>query len=243
MRARFRHQTQQIVGEIHRLDRTEPQPLHIGLRQQPPEQIRQPHPAARFPAPPAQIDAAQHHLAIAPRQRAYLLHHLFGGRAAAASAHERDDAERAAIVAAILNLQIRPRAVARRVFHRRRQKIALLENIADVDVAVVGGRRHDLRDLRLVRVAHHPLHPGHRRQFLRSALRVAARHQDPRLRILAMHPPDGLPHVVIRRRSDRTGIQHHQVRARALTGGRNPLPASNDSSAAPSACVARHPKF
>ena len=218
--ARLRHQTQQVVGEVHRLYRAEPQPLHIRLRQQPPQQIGQSHPAALFPAPPAQIDAAQHHLSITSRQPAYLLHHLVGGRAPAASAHERDNAERAPIVAAILNLQIGACAIARRVFHRRRQKIALLENIAHMDVSVVRSRRHDLRDLRLVRVAHHPLHTGHRRQFLRSPLRVAARHQDARLGILAMYPPDGLPHVVVRRRSHRTGIEHHQVGARPLTGGR-----------------------
>ena len=164
---RFRHQVQQIVGEVHRLDGTEAQPLHIRLREQAAQQIGQPHCAARFPAPAPQIDAAQHDLAIAPGERAHLLDRLFGGRAAAPSAHERNNAERAAIVAAILNLQIGARAVARGVFHRRRQKIALLEDIADVNVAVVGGRRHDLRDLGFVRVADHPLDPGHRRQFLR----------------------------------------------------------------------------
>ena len=101
-----------------------------------------------------------------PASAAHLLDHLLGGRAAAASAHERDDAERAAIVAAVLDFQIRARAVARGVFHRRRQKVALCENIADVNIADVNiaviGRRAspDLRDLRLVRIAHHPLHPG-----------------------------------------------------------------------------------
>ena len=73
---RLRHQTQQIVREVHRLDRTQPQPRHIRLRQQPPQQIRQPHAAPRFPAPPPQIDAAQHHFAIPRRQPAHLLHHL-----------------------------------------------------------------------------------------------------------------------------------------------------------------------
>ncbi len=63
-------------------------------------------------------------LAIAPRQAAHLFHHLSGGRAAAAPAHERDDAEGAAIVAAVLNLQIGPGAVAGGIFHRRGKKIA-----------------------------------------------------------------------------------------------------------------------
>ena len=113
-----------------------------------------------------------------------------GGRAAAAAAHERNDAERAAVIAAILNLEVGARAIAGGVFHRRGEKIALREDIADMDVAVVGrvrlGQRHQLRDLRLVRVAHHPLDARHRGQFLRRALRIAAGHQDARRGILAM---------------------------------------------------------
>jgi hypothetical protein len=216
---RFRHQVQQVVGKVHRFDGTEAQPLHIRLREQPAQQIGQPHLAARLPAPPPQIDSAQHDLAISPGEGTHLLDRLLGGRAAAPPAHERYDAEGAAIVAAVLNLQIGARTVAGRVFHRRRQKIALLEDVADVNIAVVGGRRHDLRDLGFVRVAHHPLHPGHGRQFVGGALRIAARDQNPCRRILAVHPPYGLPHVVVRRRSHGAGVEHHQVRAGALAAG------------------------
>ena len=41
---RLRHQIQQVVGKIHRLDRAEPQPLDFGLVEQSPDQIGQPQP-------------------------------------------------------------------------------------------------------------------------------------------------------------------------------------------------------
>ncbi len=113
----------------------------------------QPHGAARLAAPAAQVDAAQHDFAIAPRQPAHLFHHLVGRGAAAAAAHERDDAEGAAVVAAVLNLQIGAGAVAGGIFHGRGEKIALGEDIAHVDVAVVrggirGGQGHQIGNLR-----------------------------------------------------------------------------------------------
>ena len=91
-------------------------------------------PPSEIAAPAAQVDPAQHHFAIFRRQCADLLDHGFRRRAAAAAAHVRNNAERAAVVAAVLNLEIRARAVARGVFDRRGKKIALRENIADVDL-------------------------------------------------------------------------------------------------------------
>ena len=181
---RRRHQPQQVVGKIHRLDGAEPQPLDFGFGEQQPDQVGQPHAAARLPAPAAQVDAAEHDFAIAPRQAADLLDHLLRRSAAAAAAHERNDAERAAIVAAVLDLQIGAGAVAGRVFHRRGKKIVLREDIADVDVAVVrvAGSGDKVGDLRLVRIADHPFDARHGGQFFGRALRVAARHQDARRR-------------------------------------------------------------
>jgi hypothetical protein len=48
-----------------------------------------------------------------------LFDHRIALRAAAAAAHERNNAERAAIVAAILNLEIRPGAVAESILDGR----------------------------------------------------------------------------------------------------------------------------
>ena len=87
----------------------------------------------------------------------------------------------------------------------------------------VGRERHQVGDLRLVRVADHPLHARHRRQFFRRALRIAAGHQDARRRILAMHAADGLPHVVIRRRGDGAGVQNDEIGRGAVFGRVEPL--------------------
>ena len=55
-----------------------------------------------------------------------------------------------------------------------------------------------LGNLRLVRIAHHPIDAIESRQFLRRALGVAAGDQDLGVRILATNPANGLPRVGIR---------------------------------------------
>jgi hypothetical protein len=80
-----------------------------------------------------------------PAEIPHLLHDLSHGRAAAAATHKRNNAKRTAIVAAVLNFEIGPRPIAARVFHRRGQEIALCENIAHADFAVIGN---------LLRLAH-----------------------------------------------------------------------------------------
>ena len=138
-------------------------------------------PASEVAAPAAQVDAAQDHLAITAASSRTCSHHLFGRRAAAAAAHEGDDAERAAVVAAVLDLQVGARAVAGGVFDRRGEEIALREDIADVDVAVIGraaGISSAMRVLCELPTTHST--PGQRGQFLRRALRVAAGDQNAR---------------------------------------------------------------
>ena len=64
-----------------------------------------------------------------------------------------------------------------------------------------GGRQRDqVGDLGLVRVATTHSTPGMDGQFFGRALGVAAGDQDARRGILAMHPADGLAHVVVGRR-------------------------------------------
>ena len=205
------HQIEQVVREIHGLDRAQAQPLDGRFVQQPPHQIGQPNPSAEIAPPAAQVDPAQHHLAILRRERAHLLHHALRRRAAAAAAHIRNDAERAPVIAAILDLEVGARAVARGVLDRRRQKIGLRENIADLDLPVIIRGGNEFRNARLVRIPHHQAHAFERGQFLRRTLRVAAGDQDARARLLAMDAPDHLPHFVIRGRGDGAGVQHHQV--------------------------------
>src|SRR5580700_7066953 len=140
--------------------------------QEPAEKIGQPQRAARFAPPAAETDAGEHHLAIACCEMAHLFHDLVGRGAAAASAHEGNDAERAAVIAAILDLEVGPRTMGGRAFHRRGEEFVLIENIADVNLSVVLslGLSHDFRDTRLVRVAYHPVHPWQYGDLLGRAL-------------------------------------------------------------------------
>ena len=182
------------------------------LAQDQPHQVHQAQAAAGFAAPAAQVDAAQHYLAVPRRQRAHLFHSLRGRHAAAAPAHERDDAERAAVVAAVLDFQVGAGAVARGIFDRGGEEFALGEDIAHVDIAVVRGRGDQLGDAGLVRVAHHPLHAGQRGNLFRRALRVAAGDQNAGGGVLAMDAPHGMAHVLIGRGGNRAGIQDNKVR-------------------------------
>ncbi len=219
---RLRHQPEQVVREIHRLDGAQPETLDFRLREQNANQAGESQPASGLPAPSPQVDAAEHDLAIPPRQSPHLFDHLLHRRAPAAPADERNDAKRAAIIATVLDFQIRAGAIAGRVLHRRGKKVVLREDISDVDIPVIRralrAERHQVRDLGFVRIADHPLHPGQRREFRRRPLRIAAGDQDPRRWILAVDAADGLPHVVIGRRSDGAGVQDHEVGGGPLPG-------------------------
>jgi hypothetical protein len=73
--------------------------------------------------------------------------------------------------------------------------------------------------LGFVRISNDPFHAGQGGQFLRCALRVAARHQDAGTWIFAMYAAHRLANVVIRGGSDRAGVQNYQVGLAALAGG------------------------
>ena len=221
---RLRHQLQQVVGEIHRLDRAEPQALDIGLAQDRPDQIGEAHgPGSALASPASEIDAGENDLAIAAAELANLLEHLSERRALTASTDGGNDAERAAVVAAVLDLQIGARVRSPAAsFTAAERKSVRREDVADVDLAVVIGARNKIGDLRFMRIADHPLDAGQRRQFFRRALRVAAGDQDAGVAVLAVDAPDGLPHVVIGRGGDGAGVEDHQVGLLALTRREGP---------------------
>ncbi len=54
---RLRHEAEQVVGKIHRLDGTQANALDAGFVEQAAQQIGKPHRAAGFPSPSPQIDA------------------------------------------------------------------------------------------------------------------------------------------------------------------------------------------
>ena len=87
----------------------------------------------------------------------------------------------------------------------------------------IAGDRHQLGDLGLVRVAHHPLDARQAGQLLRRALGIAAGDQNARGGIFAMHAADGLAHVFVGGAGDGAGVEHHEIGRGALAGGFQPL--------------------
>ena len=92
------------------------------------------------------------------------------------------------------------------------------EDIARMDRAVIRNRTrargvdlNQIRDLRLVRVAHHPRHAGHGRQFFGRALRITPCNQNPGRGILTMRAADGVARVFICRRRYRAGVQDDEI--------------------------------
>src|SRR3712207_5839518 len=98
--------------------------MHIGFSKQRTHEPGQPHPQARLAAPATEIEARQHNLRIALCESADLVDDLRHRRASASAAHRRNDAERAAVRTAILNLQILPATVACRTFDRSRHELS-----------------------------------------------------------------------------------------------------------------------
>src|SRR5215469_9125755 len=127
------HQPEQVVREIHRFYGTQPQARDVRFRQQQPDHPCKPHRAARFASPPAEIDSAEYHFAIPRGEVTYLLDYLPHGSAPAASAHKRDNAKRAAVIAAVLYFEVGAGPVSRSVLHRGGEKIVLREDIPHVD--------------------------------------------------------------------------------------------------------------
>ncbi len=133
----FGHQVKQVVCEIHRLDRAEPDPLDFGFVEEAEEEIGEAHRAACFPAPSSEIDAGEDDFAISRSERADLGDYIVRADESTAAAHEGNDAEGAAIVAAILNFQIWAGAIGKPFHDRSGQDISGFENISDQDLAVV----------------------------------------------------------------------------------------------------------
>jgi hypothetical protein len=138
---------------------------------------------------------------------ANLRDHGIRPRAAAAAAHVGNNAERAAIVASVLNLEIRPGAVTQGIFNRRGKKVALFEDVADADLAMIVLAIDDQIGNRiLVRVPDHEAHAGQSGDFLGRTLGVAAGDHDTRLGLCTMNAPDGLAKFVVGGRRYGTGV-------------------------------------
>src|SRR6185295_20029104 len=91
---------------LDRVDRGEPQPFELWhMLEDLPDQLAELRHARQVRAVARDVDAGEHHLAIAiGHEPAHLLDHLAHGHRARIAAAIRDDAERAAVVAAVLHL-------------------------------------------------------------------------------------------------------------------------------------------
>src|SRR4029077_19461059 len=158
--------------------------------------------AGKIAAVAGEIDAGEDDLAIAARaQLAHLRHHLAHGHRARIAAAIRDDAEGAAVIAAVLHLHEGARAAFEAVDEMRRRLLDR-HDVVDRDLRLgreAGRSPHQRLALRapglgadLLLVAEHERDLGHARECSRLGLRRAARDHDARIGTLALEPADRL---------------------------------------------------
>ena len=104
-------QFDQFVGPVHRLDARDAEFFELRFQEYRAEQVLE----VRLPAfasiqiasPAAEVDAADHHFAVAcGHQRVHFANHLSQRQRPAVAADARDHAEGAAIVASVLHLEV-----------------------------------------------------------------------------------------------------------------------------------------
>src|SRR5262249_40634846 len=78
------------------------------------------------------------------------------------------------------------------------------------------------RQFMFMRVANNLAHARQRSDLFRCALRITSGDYDLAVRILAVNPSNGSSCVLIRRRCDRTGIEHNDFRFRGNFSGPEP---------------------
>ena len=87
------HEMEEIVGEVHGLDRGEAEAFDGGFGEEAAEEAGEAEGLARFPAPAAEVDAGKDNFAVVAAEVLDLGDDLVGGHGAAAAADEGDDAE------------------------------------------------------------------------------------------------------------------------------------------------------
>ena len=207
----------QVLVRLDRIDRADPQPRQI--RHQPQDahdQIAQARQPRQIGPPAGQIDPGQHDLVeAAPDQPLDLLDHHARRDRPGIAAPIGDDAEGAAMIAAILDLHIGPMApeavdqVPRRLAHRHDVVDHDLLGISD---QIGRAQRSPGRGLHLLVIADDLGHLGHGGEGLGLGLRGAARHDHRHAGIFARQAPDLLPGLAHRLGGDRAGVHHDRAR-------------------------------
>ena len=114
-------------------------------------------------------------------------------------------------MASILNLEVRPCAVARRFHDRSRQNVTGFKDVTRQDRVILQLARNHVGNARLVRIAHHPGNPRHLGQLGRRPLGITTSHQNTGVGILAMRPANRRTGILIRLSCYRTGVQDHHI--------------------------------
>ncbi len=198
------------------VDRRNPQTRHRGQPQDAAHQVAQARPARQVGAPAGQVDAGQHHLVEPPvHQPRDLVHHHAGGDRPRIAPAIGNDAERAAVVAAVLDLNIgampaEPVDQVPRGFAHR-QDVVDLHPLGHAD-QVGHGQRGPGRGLHLLVVADDARHLGHGDKGLGFGLRGAAGDDDRGPGIFARQAADVLLCLAHRLAGHGAGVHHHCAR-------------------------------
>jgi hypothetical protein len=80
------------------------------------------------------------------------------------------------------------------------------------------GTNNDFRELMFVRIANHMAYPRKRGDFFRRTLRVATRHHDVAVRIVATDAADGRAGILVSRSRDRARVQYYDFRSGRCVG-------------------------
>src|SRR6266849_3272037 len=154
-----------------------------------------------------QIDPGQHDFGMAALdQRADLIDHRAHRHRTRIAAAIGDDAERAAVIAAVLHLHEYPRQAFLKSLQEMRRHLLDRHDVGDRDLFLAGNAECRRRvqghacgapclAVHLVFIADDAVDFCHRCEHLGLRLRCAAGHHDPSFRPLALQPPDRLPRL------------------------------------------------
>ena len=201
-------QAPQIVVDRGRIDRGQPQPRQLRHRQQQAaDHLAKRRRARQVGAVGRDIDAGQHDFLIAAGdQRAHLIGDHADRHRAVGAAAERDDAERAAVVAALLHLHEGARAAGELGDQMRRG----LARGHDVGHRGPGAGQPAFR-LQLVVVAQHPIDVRQRGPGRGVDLRGAAGDDDARVGAVRGRAADRLARLALRLGGHGAGVDDDGV--------------------------------
>ncbi len=203
------HQTPEIVVDLHRIERGEAQPLERRHQyQQPAHELPQARPPRQIGAEAGDVDAGQHDLAMAERhQRARLLDDVADRHRAVVAAPLRDDAEGAAVVAALLHLDDGAGAAVDGVDELRRRRL----HRADVADQHARRSRGIALALELCLVAEYLVDFRHGGVALGTDLRGAAGDDEPGIGPRAAGAADRLARLALGLGGHRAGVDDHRI--------------------------------